>query len=443
MPGEEFHQLTPDESNPTDPLETQQPYSPGNRPASGARRATPGEVLSRGFQGSQTAGDFLGLDLEFAASQDLPSAGLDIQNAPELPQPVLGPSDIGPSDLPAEEILQSGADAGLGGGPTSFEYGEDLGSDELTLEPAPKKSPLKTLVAMLAVGGVIALGVLYGPGLYARFAPKKDEVARAPRDPASRTKDPAVRPEATVSGTTPEGASADPEAAPSDEPVALTSGEPSDPIEPLSGPELEPTTEVSADPDPLVAVSDPEPTVDIVGTLLNGLTGTSGAQPEGMASFPDLGSADYEWASEDQLELIWRGTEVPMEAVFAPARTIMPRVGAVRVFTNTGDVFEGRLYAVGQEHVWIDAAPGRIGLDGNRVERIERLVLEASANGEPVSVSTGKRVRVRVPGGLLFGRVLKAEGEEVTLALDDGGRVRVKSNAVEDLGSGRAVVVHR
>ncbi len=151
--------------------------------------------------------------------------------------------------------------------------------------------------------------------------------------------------------------------------------------------------------------------------------------------------------SSDQLELIWRGAEVPLDAVNAPAKTMMPKVGNVRVFTTTGDVFEGRLYAVGQGRVWIDAAPGRVGLDGARVERIE--VLPPLADGQQAAgvnadlALGGKQVRVRVPGGMLSGRVLKQDGEEVTLALADGGRVRVKTSDVQEVGSSRAIVVRR
>jgi hypothetical protein len=164
-------------------------------------------------------------------------------------------------------------------------------------------------------------------------------------------------------------------------------------------------------------------------------------------NFPDLDSPEYAWASEDRLEMIWRGNEVPLEAVSGPAKTLMPRVGSVRVFMTTGDVFEGRLYAVGQNHVWIDAAPGRVGLDGSRVERIERIeVLPPVTAGVvgtsgQVDIAGGKRVRVRVPGGMLYGKVLKAEGDEVILAREGGGRVRVKASDIEDLGSGRTIVV--
>ncbi|NOT31805.1 MAG: hypothetical protein HOP15_15275, partial [Planctomycetes bacterium] len=163
-----------------------------------------------------------------------------------------------------------------------------------------------------------------------------------------------------------------------------------------------------------------------------------------QSGFPDLTGEEYAWASADKLELIWRGEEVPLEAMRGPAKTIMPRVGNVRVFTATGDVFDGRLFAVGQNRVWLDTEPGRIGLDGDQVERIEvlpPLPAGTQLSSNPNLIAGGKRVRVRVPGGMLYGSVLKAEGEDVTLALQDGGRVRVKAAELQDLGPGRAVIV--
>ena len=440
MPGEDFQQYNPEGSFPAEPLDPQAaPYTPGNRPASGARRATPGEVLTRGFQGSQAAGDFLGLDLEFAGNQanDPAAGGLDLESPPAT----LGQEgEVYPS---SPDAFAPPAEGGFGGGPSSYEFGEDLGKDEFALDAAPKKNAVRTFLVTLAVGGVVAAGILYGPGLYSRFAKKEPpvEVARTPREraPVTPTTDPvagaAVTPAPTDLAPSPVG---------SEDPLVATSTDPVDPLlDPVPTPmAFDPVPEVGLEPDSSASGDETDPATDIVASLL----GSGGPQPDpsgGSVAFPNLGGADFEWASEDMLELIWRGEEVPMEAVFAPARTIMPRVGPVRVFTNSGDVFEGRLYAVGQERVWIDAAPGRIGLDGNRIDRIERLPYESDSDMDPELAASGKRVRVRVPGGLLFGRVLKTEGEEVILALDDGGRVRVLSDSVEDIGSGRAIIVHR
>ena len=133
-----------------------------------------------------------------------------------------------------------------------------------------------------------------------------------------------------------------------------------------------------------------------------------------------------------------------MEAIHSPARTILPQVGEVRVFMTTGEIFEGRLYAVGGGRVWIRSGPGEIGLDGSLVERFQSLAgegVEPSLVAE--GVATGKRVRVEVPGGSMFGRVLKSDGESVVLLTDGGGQVTVASEAVHGIGNGRTYVVHR
>jgi hypothetical protein len=93
--------------------------------------------------------------------------------------------------------------------------------------------------------------------------------------------------------------------------------------------------------------------------------------------------------------------------------------------------------------VWVDAAPGRIGLDGDLVERIEVLPPDASTSQGGAPIAGGRQVRARVAGGVLYGRILKSSGESVTLALDDGGRVVVSASDLEDLGSGRTTVVRK
>lgn len=426
----------------------------GNRPASGARRATPGEVLSQGFQGAQNAGDFLGLDTEFAASQD-PNQVFGAGSPLDLVQPPSTFVDDGsqagyagavpePAPMPDGDAAQEFAQA-----PSAFEFGEDLGSEEGEAAEgelsAPSRKPV--LVGTLLVAALVGGGVFYGPQLYSRYFGSATEVAVVPP-------------------------SADPGPAPAhtESPVATTGAKPV--AEPLDGvrdpaPETKPSGDVTGSPEPRKPIlapratstsplatpgkrsSEPETTLDRqteTGTSLSTSTDALTPSPGKTAGFPDLESAEYEWVSADLLEMIWRGNHVPLEAVQAPAKTLMPRVGNVRVFTTSGDVFDGRLYAVGQNRVWVDAEPGRIGLDGDRVEKIE--VLGPAPEGVQTSTQDAapagkKRVRVRAPGGMLYGSVLKAEGEEVLLALDDGGRVRVKAGDIQDLGPGRAVVVRR
>ena len=438
-------------------LDSSQPLS-GNRPASGARRATPGEVLSQGFQGAQNAGDFLGLDTEFTASQDPnqvfgASSPLDLVPPPSTyvddgSQPV-DPQQVDPA-LPAVDPAQE-----FGEAPSAFEFGEDLGSEEgeaaLDQEGAPSRRPV--LITALLVAGLAGGGMYYGAKFYGRFFGPSTEVAVVTA-PVNETGAPAAdsqpsHSDAVSSGTpkpTSESGATTKDMPSVTAPGAVSSAKdarkPGVPSRSSTTPTSGPSGARSSEPEASVEHGQPEG-----GASLPTVTGVANSVRPNQTGFPDLESSEYAWASADQLELIWRGSEVPLEAVHAPAKTLMPRVGNVRVFTTAGDVFDGRLYAVGQNRVWLDAEPGRIGLDGERVEKIEVLGPPATGvqtSGTSTTKDAGKkRVRVRVPGGMLYGSVLKAEGDEVILALDDGGRVRVKAGDLEDLGSGRAVVVRR
>jgi len=439
MAADDFLNNPADQGSPTD---LGSPYS-GNRPASGARRATPGEVLSQGFQGAQNAGDFLGLDVEFTGNQD-PNQGyapgsLDLVPPPSTHDPA---ADTGmdpvaePAPLPAGDAVQEFAEA-----PSAFEFGEDLGSEEGDFAQAatPSRSKTPLLVGALVLAALAGAGAYFYPTLSQRFLGPKTEVARVdPKPGTTPTKTPKPAPTPTRAPT-PEVATKDPSTTPTVTPDASVTPD----VSQGSGavvPTPTPVSTASVD-----GATQPQPSSgsDVLEALLSN-PASAASTPAVPSNFPDLTGSEYVWTSEDQLEMIWRGNAVPLEAVSAPVKTLMPRVGSVRVFMDTGDVFEGRLYAVGQNHVWIDAAPGRVGLDGARVERIEVLPPAPTglvASSGQVDIAGGKRVRVRVPGGMLYGKVLKADGDEVILARDGGGRVRVKASDIEDLGSGRTIVV--
>src|SRR5262245_64456196 len=200
MAADDFQNLTSDQGLPSEP-ETPSPYT-GNRPASGARRATPGEVLSQGFQGAQNAGDFLGLDVEFTASQDPQNFAAAAQ---QVVQP--GPADYGdpgdpsasfaPAPLPPSDPVQEFAEA-----PSAFEFGEDLGTEDgepaFVEHAASGRKPV--LVGVLLVAALGAGGYFYGPGLYSPFAGGSSEVARKPAEPtaANKTEKPGAQPGAKL-----------------------------------------------------------------------------------------------------------------------------------------------------------------------------------------------------------------------------------------------------
>lgn len=424
-------------------VDTSSPYA-GNRPASGARRATPGEVLSQGFQGAENAGDFLGLDVEFTGSQGQGlEGGLDLVPPPGTYAPSEG--EMGapvPAPLPEGDAAQEFAQA-----PSAFEFGEDLGSEEVSEEaalgvtefegPSSKKAPL--LVGALALAGLAGAGYFFGPGLYAKYFGKAAPVVAQPEGGATAK---AEKPARTAQPKT-EIAALPAEGAPTGESVT-SAGASSAPL----------ATETPRVESPVAGAREgltpsrtqPEPVAETEGSTEEVVVASTAPARPAPGSFPNLGGAEFQWATSDQTEMIWRGSEVPLEAVRAPMRTMTPKVGDVRVFTTAGENFDGRLYAVGQNRVWLDSGAGRIGLDGAQVERIEVLPPAPAGqakSGESAPIAGGRHVRARVPGGVLYGRILRSSGEDVTIVLDDGGKVQVKAGDLEDLGSGRAVVVSR
>lgn len=130
--------------------------------------------------------------------------------------------------------------------------------------------------------------------------------------------------------------------------------------------------------------------------------------------------------------LIWTGEQVPFEAIQKPGRLLTPGVGAVRTTMASGELFEGNLYGVGSNRVWMEIGPGRIGLDGERVASIERLV--APPNGTTAEGAPGERVRVRTAGGVLYGHVKSRDGNRVTLVTDKGGRITLVDPVIEPIG---------
>ncbi len=431
----------------------QYPLNPGpeegsprtrNRPAAGARQASPDEVFTQGFQGNATAGDFLGLDLEFigaTAENDLdlaepPRSGEDSSGGTEA-------EDFGAEEamdvLPVDEAGTEGELSDLPFEETPESFG-DLDHEE---NPAARGGSRKKL--LLGAGGLVAVGVaayFFVPGLGSKDLAVPGESQVAELQSSKRPARPAglETPEANPSAPAPKSP-----AQPVETYVASTNPAPSSagPVDSTPLPEEgESLSLLSGLGELFGGAPDPgavDPLADATSAIASVL-GVSGSAPA-SAAYPDF-SQGFEWVSEDMLDMIWRGTEIPMEAIVAPARTLMPRVGMVRLFMKSGEVFEGRVYAVGQNLVWLETEPGRIGLDGGSLERYEHLAVEASV-GRDGLVPMGNLVRVRVPGGVLDGRILAQEGSTMTVVLDSGAKITVEDAAVEPLQTSRAKVVKR
>lgn len=151
-------------------------------------------------------------------------------------------------------------------------------------------------------------------------------------------------------------------------------------------------------------------------------------------------------ATADDLAGVWEGSVIPMDSIPAPSRLLTPGVGRVRVVIQQGEIFEGRLYAVGQNRIWLDTDLGRLALLSQQVQRIEHL---GSPGGTPGLGSPGSqelaglpRVRVHTPGGTFYGKVIARDDIRVTLITDEGARVMLESGNIESAPLGmRSVVV--
>jgi len=468
----------------------------GNRPASGARKATPGEIFSQSFHGSDNAGDFLGLDTEF--EMDTGSSGTlrlsgdgsapfahDPGHAlPEAHVPTVHGQHAAHHEPDPYAAVQTEEEAVQAAAPHRFyeaspesgldeEYDdeslpqdlyatEDLEAALAETQPQKSRSPILVLAAFV-VGLVAVGGFAFGPDLL-QYVPglsgneTANRAAPAPRT-ASHPK-PAVDDAGAASGGE-TGATEDPTVATAESAAApLTDGGPStgspDPAaggiesgEPVAalpeGGEARPSTRVpfweDVVPDTGEPASGSRPAPSSRPSVVPQDGSTQSVDPAVGTDFPNL--VGLRWAESNDLDMVWRGEDVPMEAIQSPSPIMMPRVGPVRVHMASGELFDGRLYAMGENRVWIDAEPGRIGLDGERVTRIERLVAVETTTGDQALIVAGNRVKVSVPGGVMFGRVLSVEDESVTLLTDEGGRVTVKHAVVEPVGSPRAFVVSR
>ena len=102
---------------------------------------------------------------------------------------------------------------------------------------------------------------------------------------------------------------------------------------------------------------------------------------------------------------------------------------------KSGDVFEGRLTAVGEGNLWIETSAGRMGLDGARLASLEQIVTPEGtpALGDPGSQALAgmERVRVKTPGGVFYGKVIARDDARTTIVTDDGARLTLDSKMVE------------
>ncbi len=471
----------------------------GSRPADGARQVSPGEILSEDLSGGENAGDFLGLDLEFDAPSGVGAPGVasgpddlgggtapmgDSGTAFELSSPPGMEAGLDSPQLAPE--VQAGISTGtpvlpdpstgepLGDvdfQPGSTEYTESYGEEgELDEFGQPIEGELdeegeveeaasgrgRLLLLTVAVMAVAFGGVWYGRD----FLPGSKggggtQIAQQPRVPT---------PDTRPSGPATSGSNGDPVA------VDTTTEPPTDPIDPLAfGPGTPDTTGTQGRPvDPTELAVQEDALVGLTeflhGVLVEGEgapTGLSGGPtvaelpvdsgfPSDPVAFDPIDPTSVQgevfesldWADPGALDIVWRGDRVPMEAIASPAKVMLPRVGRVRLHLDSGETMDGRVVAVGQASVWIDTGTGRIGLGAEKIVDIEHLQpLPFGAEVEPVAVATGDEVRVTLPGGAIFARVLSNQEGLVTVQTENGAKITLRDPEMERVKSTRVHVV--
>lgn len=373
------------------------------------------------------------------------------------------------SALPAEDMDLEAAFGELAGddGSTSWLMEFDLEDEGFDPEEALERALMDAEVAETAglrlwIGRAllatvsVAAGVVGAKLFLAPAEPAPVEVAREAPAPVAPAAGPAT------ANTTPDTAPEPTPAAPgAPEPVAVAPEAPA-PVVESTGPE--PTVEAAPEPEmptaptgTEVARAETEAPTEEPGTPVieidwgNGeaavpsepVTPPVAAAPEAPAEPVQEGGLRE--ASPEELASVWSGTAIPVEALRGPDRVMTPGVGRVRVVLARGEVFEGRLYAVGQRKLWLETGLGKMALVDWQIDRIEHIV---ATDGTPLSGGDSARdlaglpsVRVRTAGGVFYGKLLSRDGDSVVLVTDSGGRVTLSGAEVELAGKATTHVV--
>jgi hypothetical protein len=154
-------------------------------------------------------------------------------------------------------------------------------------------------------------------------------------------------------------------------------------------------------------------------------------------------------ANASELKGVWLQEAVPpLWTIQEPQKVLTPQVGQVRVILEGNEIFQGRLYAMGEGRVWINNERfGQMGLEGVKVQKILRIDADDDSPlpGESGSEDLGglESVRVKTPGGVLFGKVIARDEVRTTIVTEDGTRVTLASDQVEFLNEAPVVALKR
>jgi hypothetical protein len=162
----------------------------------------------------------------------------------------------------------------------------------------------------------------------------------------------------------------------------------------------------------------------------------------------EQGSRGPRPATPEEMKGVWLQPDVPpMQAIVQKHKVLTPQVGQVRVIQKDGEIFQGRLYAMGEGRVWLNSDSfGQMGLEGAKVERIQRVLAVDKSDESTAGVDSLDEmvsVRVKTPGGILVGKVINRDPYQTTIVTDDGARVTLATKQVEILEQNPGVTLKR
>lgn len=166
---------------------------------------------------------------------------------------------------------------------------------------------------------------------------------------------------------------------------------------------------------------------------------TSAAPGEPIAAEPVEASAPRaRVVGRGNVSGVWEGATVPLQLLAAPSCWLTPSVGRVRAELADGTAFEGRLHSLGEGKVWIENELGRMALLGSQIATLRQLppLVSAASSAELPALP---QVRVRTPGGVFQGRLLRREDGRVTLLTAEGGQVTLDDAELEPVRPGPVV----
>jgi hypothetical protein len=431
------------------------PAQPSARPVSGTYHA-PHEA-DPDWQGTTGATDFLGLDGDLRLDPHATATPME-------GYPGLSSSGEAPALDSWLMEIEGGVDAPPGSEQLDEAGLEDAVSAESTsdeeLEEAAAPRPRAGVVAQLAM--VVFVVALAGGGAWywqhhnheaapvevaTRPTPKSTPKPKLPAPAHGTNPDAPAGPSTAVTPGTDANPSAGPTTGTNADPESavlptITIPDPDSVVPPTAGPDgtavatdthgtREPaTTDTTIDtaPPPLTITFPPAPTPKPTAP-----TTPVATTPRPLSKGATMPGTVRRATEADYADL-WRETRIPTELFQGDRKMRTLNVGRVRALVIGGEYFEGTLYAVGQNRIWMDLDLGRISFEATTVRELAQLPpLPADKNAKTKKaddLAGLPHVEVRLLGGSVTGRLVGQDGRRVTLITDDGLRTVVESDDV-------------